>query len=741
MGAAPSPYSRPSALLARLSVRLSLALAAASVLGLASQAEAQGKRRPQSKKTKVHYPISTEAKALLKTADRARGNKDWATACVLYRQVLDQDENAVVTHPDAEPGEPLRLIGVKEWAIRGLRALPPEGVALWREKFDYRALSAFKKARLAKASYFALAAVYDLYPISGCAKEILTLLADRSLQRGELGRARKNLRLLLRHHGDELLDQDPVRRKLLLCAIGLGDPVAADAEARALLHGDEKKVLLGRTLSTPAEFVAQALQREAERTGRYRGSAATGLHPRGGLANRACYDGEPVFGPVMTPRYQFGDDIPSWRGSVRGRRRGRMPGTSQPRSLAVVYDGQIFVPSADQLHTIDLKTGRPRRPLRRLSSRQIYPDDDNDKVQYGACVGQATLVAPLVESVQRDQSFRGIPIKVRIPRRKLCAFDLESWRWSWDHAKTLKGTPYESWSFPTTPTAHEGRVYSTAWSIEGYVNSNVACFDLATGKPLWGALIASGQVEQTMFGEQASEPLCTPLALVDGVLYVVSQIGCVAALDADTGRLLWITEYDTIQVRAAKGYFPDHRDIRWENNAPLVESDVVIAAPLDSWAFFGFDRLTGKRLWRASQRLGGRGTESDMRYLIGADQGRVVLAGGGDVRCVDVQTGLLKWRMGVGSRQVAGRGCLLGGRACIPLDDGSVALFDLQRGRQVGQTRLSLSGNLLPCGRALVVVGSGSVAVHRLGSQSQGSPGQTPEDGSRGRRAPGKDFK
>ena len=43
------------------------------------------------------------------------------------------------------------------------------------------------------------------------------------------------------------------------------------------------------------------------------------------------------------------------------------------------------------------------------------------------------------------------------------------------------------------------------------------------------------------------------------------------------------------------------------------------------------------------------------------------------------------------------------------------ALFDLQRGRQVGQTKLSISGNLLPCGRALVVVGGGSVAVHQQG--------------------------
>ena len=699
--------------------------AACLALALGSPGLAQGRDPAQPRKTKVHYPLSSECKALLRAADRAKEKADYDTACILYRQVLDQDENWVVDHPDAETGEALRLIGVTEWAIRSLRSLPLEGVVVWREKFDYRARSAFDQARgRGKGAYQALARTYDLYPISACAPEILELMANRSLERGELGRARKVLRRLLKDHGQELKDLDPIHRKLLVCALGLGDPEAVGQHAQALLHGEERQVLLGQSLFTPAELVAQALQREAERTGRYRGSAATGLHARGDLANRAAYDGEPVFGPAQVPPYQFADENPAWP-SAQSRYRTRVPGGAPPRSLGVVYDGQVFVPGPDQVHTIDIETGRPRRRLRR-PQRPAYPEseDDNDKVQYGACIGQATLVASLVEQVQRDQSFRGIPIKVRIPRRKLCGFDLERWMWSWDHATLLRGTPYETWSFPVTPTAHEGRVYASGWSIEGYVNSNAACFDLETGEPLWGTLIASGQVEQTMFGEQASEPLCTPLALVDGVLFVVSQIGCVAAIDADTGRLIWVTEYDTIEVRAAKGYFPDHRDIRWENNAPLVEGDVLVATPLDSWAFFGFDRLTGKRLWRASQRLGGIGTEADMRYLVGAEHGRVVLAGGGDVRCVDVASGLLKWRTAVGTRQVAGRGCIIGGRACVPLDDGTVALFDLERGRLVGQSKLALPGNLLPCGRALVVVGSGAVTVHRLGA-----------------KAPGKDFK
>ena len=58
--------------------------------------------------------------------------------------------------------------------------------------------------------------------------------------------------------------------------------------------------------------------------------------------------------------------------------------------------------------------------------------------------------------------------------------------------------------------------------------------------------------------------------------------------------------------------------------------------------------------------------------------------------------------------------------ACVPLDDGSVNAYELKSGRRRGQAKLSVAGNLLPCGRAVVVVGNGVLAVHKNGGGPSG---------------------
>jgi outer membrane protein assembly factor BamB/tetratricopeptide (TPR) repeat protein len=685
-----------------------------TVLGpLASPVAAQQKKE----RSEIHYPASAELGALLRTADKARLKGDYKEAVTLYRSVLDQDEKQLTDHPESRAGEPRRLIGVTAWALKSLRALPAEGRAAFRSAFDYQAANKIDKALRSPDPYMALARTYELYPVATHAPKILNVMAQHALERGELSRARKVLKRLLRHHKAELGDPASVHKKLLLCAIGLGDPKAVRQQALALRSSGSDQIHLDRAPVSVNSLIAQALQREAERSGRYRGSSPSAPHARGDPANRAAYQGQPAFGRVLLPPQEFVSS-PRWR--PQRLRPGRLRSKNFPaRNLAVVYKGLVFTSSADSLHAFNLITGRPeRRRLRRPD--RMRASDDNEKVQFGPSVGQGILVASFVETMQHDQSFRGIPIKVKIPTRKLSAFDIDGWRWSWDHARTLRKTPYAEWSFPTTPTVHEGRVYAASWSIEGYVNANVAAFDLRTGKPIWGTLSASGQVEQTMFGEQATEPLCVPLAIHDGVVYQPTSLGCVAALDADTGRPLWVTEYDSIEVRPPRGYYADHRNIDWENNAPVVESGVLIVTPLDSRAFYGFDLATGKRIWKARQRLGRRGSEAEMRYVIGAANGRIVLGGGHDVRCVDVRTGLLRWRAPLSGRTVAGRGCIVGNTACVPLDDGSVVTHDLATGKSRGRLRLSIPGNLLLCGRAVVVSGNGVVAVHKNGTTGPG---------------------
>src|SRR2546423_15378706 len=130
-----------------------------------------------------------------------------------------------------------------------------------------------------------------------------------------------------------------------------------------------------------------------------------------------------------------------------------------------------------------------------------------------------------------------------------------------------------------------------------------------------------------MCGEQGRAPLCAPVAVADGIVYDATQMGCVAALDADTGRLRWVKEYDQILVNSAKGYYPDPRNIIWENNAPICDQGVLVVAPMDSEYYYGLDAASGQQLWRSSNKHKDSFEPNPaLRYLVGAADRHVVAA-------------------------------------------------------------------------------------------------------------------
>lgn len=685
----------------------------------------------------IHYPLHEELAGVLRAADGARVAGKWDEAVELYRSVLDTDcraggnvgyqVGAWPLPPGAPPapatGPGRRFKGITQWAIEGLRALPPPGVAVFRRKFDYRAAAARDKALAGGAGegafaadpYRALARAYELYPIASCSANILELMAELALERGDLTRAQRHLEALLAHHGADLQSPPRVRHKLLVCALGLGQPERVRELARAAIKDDPEGVLhLSGAPVDAQELVARAVQ-VASRRAEVNGGLLAQV--RGDGRNRAALD-VPVglAGLRFSPRL-FDRSDPELMG---GGRTFVPPGsTSVPaRYLPVISGGTVFLVTADQILAYDLATGEERPRVPRLTQGGPYTEP-NPKVQFGGALEREVLVATQLEDVLKDQSFRGIPIKVKIPIRKLAGFNVSTWRWQWDHARLLDGTPWETWSYPCPPVSGEGSVFASAFGIQGFVNCYATAFDARTGQPLWATWVSSGQVEQTMFGEHATEPLAVPPALDGGTLYYVSCFGCAAALDADTGRILWVAEYDQIEVRAPKGYYADPRVISWESNAPIVESGVVVMAPLDSDYYYGLDAGTGEMLWRYRRRQ--FAVEADMRYLIGAAQGKVILGGGHEVRCVDVHSGKLIWRAPLRGKAVAGRGVIARDQVVVPVDDEALT-FELGTGKRLGRYPLGAAGNLVLVGEHAVVTGcDGKLAVHANRANGEGN--------------------
>lgn len=689
----------------RRGTALALSLLAGALLAPRSAA--------QEPVNRLHYPLDEEQDALLQAADRAREAGRWEEAARLYQGLLEADRPAwpaggpgyqLASWPaPLLPGQPRRLRGLTQGAIDGLRALPPEGVAAWRRQFDARARAACAEALRAPDPPLALARAGELYPLASCTAELLEALGDLALEAGDPARARRAYAELLAApqpapRTESAGGPERIGLKLLACALAAGEPERVE-ELATRLAADDGHLRLGGVRVSAAALVARARERQAARA---RAARFTLALPRGDAAQRAARDqplalGDARFAPRWFDRPDGGPLL-----------RTRIPG-APARYLPLVGDDTAFLITADQLIGIDLRSGEPRPPIPRLDADRPVYREGNTKALLAGALERGVLVAPQLERVRLDQRFRGIQVSAAIPLRKLAGFETGAWRWRWSHALTLPGTPQADWSWPTAPVCAEGVGFAAAWGIQGWVNRYATAFDVRTGRLLWTTWVVSGQIEQTMFGEQAAEPLCTAPALSDGVLYHLTCAGCLAALSADTGRPLWVAEYEQLEIRPPRGFQADVRPIQWENNPPLVEAGVVVVAPLDAPACYGFDAASGRLLWQVPRSHPVTGL--DLRYVQGAARGRVVVAGGHDVTCLDARTGQRLWRTNVGASVVVGRGLIAGERVCVPLED-QACVLDLQDGRLLGRSALSQGGNLSLCGpHALVTSPDGALLI------------------------------
>lgn len=676
-------------------------------------------------RNKVHLPISDEAQGLLDGALRASKEGDADRAADLVRSVLDRDLDSrrsnqilVVDEPRAAPDAPKRYVGVTERAIQVSRELSPEAVASFRKKFDYKARAAQTAALEGEDPIRDLLRVYDHYPVATNAPEILQQVADRSFEKNELERARRLYVRLLRDHKAELKSAPAVRAKLILACILLGKraeverlwgEAAAEAkDFRLQVNGATISKDEARELALKNDALAHGDATESKNGAAETVGPACLAHPRGDAANRAAYGRAWKLGKARfrAREFQAQSDAFDPR-SFRAQRGNGMGDAGPARHLPVVWNDTIFLATADRIRAFTLDG--QERPARITPLSPGHYDDDNANIQSGAAIERGILIAPYVDRVQDEQQFRGIPIKVKIPQRKLGGFDVsnpepEKWRWKWNHKEVLVGTRLEQASFPCAPVCEDGMAFTSCFAIEGFVHCYTAGFDPETGALRWATWVASGQVEQTMFGEHAREPLCAPVAVADGIVYDATQMGCIAAMDEDTGRIKWLAEYDQLEVRSAKGYYPDPRNIIWENNAPLVEDGVVVIGPMDSELYFFFDAATGKKLFQSRKSFD---PAPENRYLLGGSQGRVVVSGTNKIACLDVHTGKRLWETGM-RHVVSGRGLIAAGKVVVPAGD-TIEVIDLVTGTVEGEQPALLTGNLALAGDAIVVASDNQV--------------------------------
>jgi len=190
----------------------------------------------------------------------------------------------------------------------------------------------------------------------------------------------------------------------------------------------------------------------------------------------------------------------------------------------------------------------------------------------------------------------------------------------------------DGWAFDGTPVTDGINMFSVirhAAPEDARATLHIVCNEIKSGRLKWRRKIVTAA---SPAGQHADDVTSTLLSMSEGVLYLNTHLGVVAAVDAVDGNVRWISRYP-------RGKFPtteasgDDRYFFRDLTPCFVHQGLVICAPADSDRVFALDAATGLLRWQTPQ-----GYAPDIIHLLGVGNDRVI-ASGNYLYWFDIHTG------------------------------------------------------------------------------------------------------
>lgn len=186
--------------------------------------------------------------------------------------------------------------------------------------------------------------------------------------------------------------------------------------------------------------------------------------------------------------------------------------------------------------------------------RVIAREAATGKLRWVAKVSSEVLAAP--------RAADGVTV-VRTGDGKLIGLNSSTGAESWLYDRTV---PTLTLRGIAAPVIEDGVV------LAGFDNGRLAALDLHTGKLAWDTALAvpSGRSDLERMVDVDAEPV-----VVDGIAYVASFQGGVAALNVSDGQILWtreVSSYEEIAVGGGRVYLTDEESNVWALNQETGDS-------------------------------------------------------------------------------------------------------------------------------------------------------------------------
>ncbi len=581
----------------------------------------------------VSVPESPGAAELLDKAHDKETQKQWKTAAEFYQEALSKYPSRVVpVLRDADKGI-FQYSGIAPLVQERISKWPAEGLAVYRAQAGPAANDLLSEA--APGDLAALRNIFWNDFDTDAGKTAALRLMDADVEGGDFVAAA--------WIGDRLLDLHPFLagdRGMITYQTAVAWHWAGDsARAHALLErlkveGPNDVGSIGGKDVQLVDALSSALAAPAPKPTTRPSDADTypsygGLGGRGDISPSSAKPGASLNSVLLTQ--------PDYAGVMASQRTGYQATDQQSLAnylamgvMPVADAGALFFQDGRNIYAVDADSGAPLPGW--LST---YPGDRQGQYRlnvFGRARSELLTVSVSPASVlavmgQPDRGSalngqvgmpNGMPpqmlgMQPQTSTVKLVCLDRQSGRELWnrtpaelpDSAAALKTAEYSGTPL-IIPGADSVLVVARGSKENQFDDCYVVCLSEKTGQYRWSTYIGSATRNIDVDGFVSEDP--SMMALANGRVFIMTNLGTVASIDPNDGRMLWVNSYNRdgsdnpdamIMQRRQFGAFGNASGTSgtakvWAHNPVVVSGGYVFALPCDTKQLLVYDAGSGE---------------------------------------------------------------------------------------------------------------------------------------------------
>lgn len=601
---------------------------------------------------------SLEAVKKIEDARRMERLEDWNKAADWYQEVIEKYGQYVVPSDTDAQNNIRQYTGIERPVQEQLAKWPKAGLDAYRNRYGAVAATMLEQAR--QGDKETLSRVMKLYFVTDAGKQAGMKLLDLLLEDGDFAEAARVGERLLDWHPNLVVERPRVLFRTALAMHLSGDEKKSKERYEQLKnkHAGAVGTLFGKDIVLSDAL--ERLQQVAPPISVATSSGAYRLNP-GGDESRSLIAGDMARASALLASIELSPPPPirNMPNGMQGQeiemisRRDRETGSNQG-ILPVADDGEMYFQDGSRIYAVSLLSGVPLPGW-----IQSYPGTNGQYTinNYGFSRSQQSTLTLTENAVLGVMGYSdrmtnyGMPVYGSDRGTRLVCLDRATGKEHWAaRPSKIAEENLRALDFSGSPLVVADNVYVIGRGGKNVTAEDcyVLCFDLNTGAYKWSCFIASSNNAFAYSGQMPSPDTLSHLAYSSGRIYVLTNLGAAAALDAYSGTISWLNIYprDNSMLQDGMGFQRGMGNFRqsgngntraWEFNPVIVRDGKVFILPTDAKHLMVYDAGSGAEIKRiAISDIQKRPDDAvGPEALIAVDGDQVIMTGGQCIYCID----------------------------------------------------------------------------------------------------------